>query len=82
DQYVVELKIDGLAISLQYVDGLLVTGATRGDGMVGEDITGNLRTLPSVPLRLQEPYTLTVRGEAYLPKAAFARLNEQREDAG
>ena len=81
-QYVVELKIDGLAISLQYVDGLLVTGATRGDGMVGEDITGNLRTLPSVPLRLQEPYTLTVRGEAYLPKAAFARLNEQREDAG
>ena len=80
-QYVLELKIDGLAVSLQYVDGLLVSGATRGDGSVGEDITSNLRTLPSVPLRLQQPYTLTVRGEAYMSKAAFARLNAEREEA-
>lgn len=81
-EYVLELKIDGLAVSLQYVDGLLTTGATRGDGSVGEDITSNLRTLPGVPLRLQEPYTLTVRGEAYMSKAAFARLNAERQEAG
>lgn len=81
-QYVLELKMDGLAVSLQYVDGLLTTGATRGDGAVGEDITGNLRTLPGVPLRLQEPYTLTARGEAYMSKAAFARLNAERQEAG
>ncbi|NLW17126.1 MAG: NAD-dependent DNA ligase LigA [Firmicutes bacterium] len=81
-EYVLELKIDGLAVSLQYADGVLVTGATRGDGTVGEDITNNLRTLPGVPLRLQEPYTLTVRGEAYMSKAAFARLNEERQEAG
>lgn len=81
-EYILELKIDGLAVSLQYVNGLLTTGATRGDGTVGEDITSNLRTLPGVPLRLQEPYTLTVRGEAYMSKAAFARLNAEREEAG
>lgn len=81
-EYVLELKIDGLAVSLQYADGLLTTGATRGDGSVGEDITSNLRTLPGVPLRLQEPYTLTVRGEAYMSKAAFARLNAERQEAG
>ncbi|NLY53268.1 MAG: NAD-dependent DNA ligase LigA [Firmicutes bacterium] len=80
--YVVELKFDGLAVSLQYVDGLLTTGATRGDGSVGEDITSNLRTLPTVPLRLQQPYTLTVRGEVYMPKATFARLNAERQEAG
>ncbi len=81
-QYVLELKMDGLAVSLQYVNGLLTTGATRGDGTVGEDITTNLRTSRGVPLRLQEPYTLTVRGEAYMSKAAFARLNAEREEAG
>jgi DNA ligase (NAD+) len=81
-EYVVELKIDGLAVSLEYEDGLLVTGATRGDGVTGEDITQNLRTLPEIPLRLREPRSLTVRGEAYLPKAAFVRLNEEREEAG
>jgi DNA ligase (NAD+) len=81
-EYVVELKIDGLAISLEYEDGLLVRGATRGDGTTGEDITSNLRTITSIPLRLQEPRSLTVRGEAYMPKAAFVRVNQEREAAG
>lgn len=81
-EYVVELKIDGLAVSLEYLDGVLVRGATRGDGTVGEDITTNLRTLPSVPLRLQLPLSLVARGEAYMPKASFLRLNQEREEAG
>lgn len=81
-EYVIELKIDGLAVSLEYEQGLLVRGATRGDGSTGEDITSNLRTLPEIPLRLREPRSLTVRGEVYLPKAAFLRLNEEREEAG
>lgn len=82
-EYVVELKIDGLAISLLYENGLLVRGATRGDGEVGEDISGNLRTIKSMPLRLKQPVTLLeVRGEAYMPKKEFARLNEEREEAG
>ncbi|MCL5981112.1 MAG: NAD-dependent DNA ligase LigA [Firmicutes bacterium] len=77
-EFVVELKVDGLAVSLQYEQGLLVRGATRGDGEVGEDITHNLRTIKSVPLRLREPLTLEVRGEVYLPRAAFLALNEER----
>lgn len=82
-EYIVELKIDGLAISLLYENGLLVRGATRGDGEVGEDITGNLRTIRSIPLRLKQPVRLLeVRGEAYMPKKEFARLNEEREEAG
>lgn len=81
-EYVCELKIDGLAVSLKYVDGLLVRGATRGDGEVGEDITQNIRTIRNVPLRLREPVSLEVRGEAYMPKASFARLNQLREEAG
>lgn len=82
-EYIVELKIDGLAISLLYENGLLVRGATRGDGEVGEDITGNLRTIKSIPLRLKQPVALLeVRGEAYMPKKEFARLNEEREEAG
>ena len=80
--YVVEPKIDGLAISLTYRDGLFVTGATRGDGEVGEDVTANLRTIGSLPLRLRgagpAPPVVEVRGEVYLPLAAFARLNEAR----
>ncbi|MEW6065700.1 MAG: NAD-dependent DNA ligase LigA [Bacillota bacterium] len=82
-EYVVELKIDGLAVSLWYENGLLVRGATRGDGEYGEDITANLRTVKAIPLRLKEavPF-LEVRGEAYMPKDSFARLNEAREEAG
>ena len=72
-----------MAISLLYENGLLVRGATRGDGEVGEDITGNLRTIKSIPLRLKQPVMLLeVRGEAYMPKNEFARLNEEREEAG
>jgi DNA ligase (NAD+) len=80
-RYVVEPKIDGLAISLTYRDGVFAVGATRGDGEVGEDVTANLRTIGSVPLRLRiaaPPPVVEVRGEVYLPLAAFARLNEQR----
>jgi DNA ligase (NAD+) len=82
-EYVVEPKVDGLAISLLYEDGVLVRGATRGDGEVGEDVTQNLRTIQAVPLRVDDaPPLLEVRGEAYMPRSAFARLNEQRAAAG
>lgn len=84
-RYVVEPKIDGLAISLTYRDGLFAVGATRGNGEVGEDVTANLRTIGSLPLRLRgarPPAVVEVRGEVYLPLAAFARLNEARAAAG
>ncbi len=80
--YVCELKIDGLAVSLRYEDGLFVQGATRGDGTVGEDITENLKTIQSVPLRLRENVTLEVRGEAYMPKRSFEALNQARSERG
>lgn len=80
--YIVELKIDGLAVSLEYAQGRFLRGATRGDGVTGEDITSNLRTLPEIPLRLQAERSLTVRGEVYLPKAEFLRLNQERSEAG
>ncbi|PAD15219.1 NAD-dependent DNA ligase LigA [Shouchella clausii] len=80
--YVCELKFDGLAVSLTYENGKLVRGATRGDGTIGEDITNNLRTVPAIPLRLKQPYSIEVRGEAYMPKASFERLNEAKEQAG
>jgi DNA ligase (NAD+) len=76
--YVCELKIDGLAISLTYENGVFVRGATRGDGRVGEDITENLKTIRSIPLRLKKPVTMELRGEAYMPKKSFIALNESR----
>ena len=81
-RYACELKIDGLAVSLRYENGVLIQGATRGDGEIGEDITTNIRTIHTVPLRLTEPISLEVRGEAYMPKRAFERLNQARELRG
>jgi DNA ligase (NAD+) len=80
--YVAELKIDGLAITLRYERGRFVQGATRGDGTTGEDVTANLRTIQSVPERLTEPATLDARGEVFMPKSEFARINAEREEAG
>lgn len=80
--YVCELKIDGLAISLRYENGVFVQGATRGDGSVGEDITANLKTIKAIPLRLKEPVTIEVRGEAYMPKKSFEQLNARRTENG
>lgn len=81
--YVVEYKIDGLSVSLEYENGLFVRGSTRGDGRVGEDITVNLRTIKAIPLRLTRPVpSLEVRGEVYLPAAAFAELNGRRQEEG
>ena len=81
-RYVAELKIDGLAISLRYERGRFVQGATRGDGTTGEDVTANLRTISVLPERLREPATVEVRGEVFMPKAEFARINAEREEAG
>ena len=81
--YTTEPKIDGLAITLTYEHGTLVRGATRGDGRIGEDVTQNLRTIGSVPLRIEKaPELIEVRGEVYLPIAAFKALNERRAEAG
>ena len=82
-EYAVERKIDGLSVSLEYRDSVFVRGSTRGDGFVGEDVTNNLKTIMSIPLRLNVdvPY-LEVRGEVFMSKASFARLNEEREAEG
>ncbi|MCU9614307.1 NAD-dependent DNA ligase LigA [Caldibacillus lycopersici] len=80
--YVCELKIDGLAVSLRYEDGVFIQGATRGDGTVGEDITVNLRTIRSIPLQLHQPITIEVRGEVFMPKKSFEALNKRREENG
>ncbi|MGE4123097.1 MAG: NAD-dependent DNA ligase LigA [Solirubrobacterales bacterium] len=81
--YTTEPKIDGLAVTLTYEEGVLVRGATRGDGRIGEDVTQNLKTIGSVPLRIKgAPELIEVRGEAYLPIAAFKALNERRAEAG
>lgn len=76
--YVCELKIDGLAVSLHYEDGVFVQGATRGDGTIGEEITANLKTIRSIPLRVKEPVSLEVRGEAFMPKKSFEALNKAK----
>lgn len=81
-QYVVELKIDGLSVSLLYEDGKFVRGATRGDGLIGEDVTLNLRTVKSIPLKINDNNLLEVRGEVYIPKKGFEELNERREELG
>ena len=80
--YVCELKIDGLSISLTYENGILVTGATRGDGCIGEDITENLKRVKDIPLVLPEPISITVRGECYMPRASFDRVNQVRQENG
>lgn len=81
--YVVEHKIDGLSVSLEYRDSVLVRGSTRGDGFVGEDVTNNLKTVMSIPLKLHKPVPyLEVRGEVFMAKKSFARLNEEREADG
>ena len=82
-EYVVEPKVDGLSVALEYEDGLFVRGATRGDGQVGEDVTENLRTVRSIPLKIPDaPPRLIVRGEVYMPKKVFHALNEERERRG
>lgn len=80
--YHCELKIDGLAVSLKYEEGKLVQAVTRGDGIVGENVTANVRTIRSIPLKLKEPLTLESRGEIYMPKSSFIQLNEKREEQG
>ncbi len=81
-EYVVEPKIDGLSVALEYENGVFVRGSTRGDGNVGEDVTANLRTVNSIPLRLKEDVTIEVRGEVYMPKKVFASLVEEQEQNG
>jgi len=80
--FVVEPKIDGLSVNLEYENGIFVRGATRGDGNTGEDITENLRTVRSIPLKLQKPVTITVRGEVYMSKSVFNTIVKKQEDAG
>src|SRR6185437_9317174 len=80
--YVVEPKIDGLAISLLYRDGLFVRGATRGDGTTGEDVTANLRTIKSIPLRIPETGEVEVRGEVYLTLSGFEQVNAEQAEVG
>ena len=81
-KYVVETKIDGLSVSLEYKNGEFVRGATRGNGLVGEDITENLKTIPHIPKKLKENIDITVRGEVFISKAGFDKMNEEREILG
>lgn len=81
--YTVEPKIDGLSVALEYVDGQFIRGATRGDGLIGEDVTENLKTIRSIPLTIEDaPHRLIVRGEVFMPKDVFHRLNAAREERG
>ena len=82
-EFTVEPKIDGLSVALEYENGIFVRGATRGDGIIGEDVTENLKTIPSIPMKLENaPNKLIVRGEVYIPKKNFERLNERQEREG
>lgn len=82
-EYTVEPKVDGLSVALEYVDGKFVRGATRGDGLVGEDVTENLKTIRSIPMTLEDaPHRLIVRGEVFMPKSVFEALNAKREEEG
>ncbi len=82
-EFVVEPKIDGLSVSLEYIDGVFVRGATRGDGFVGEDVTENLRTIDSIPKKIENaPHSLVVRGEVYMPTSSFIAVNENQELLG
>lgn len=80
--YIAELKIDGLSISLHYEKGKLVAGATRGDGQIGENITENLKKIKDIPSTLSQPIDITIRGEAYLPRASFQKINQERQESG
>ncbi len=82
-EYTVEPKVDGLSVALEYVDGQFVRGATRGDGLIGEDVTENLKTIRSIPMTIEDaPTRLIVRGEVFMPRASFEALNEAQEKAG
>jgi len=81
-EYISELKIDGLAMSLKYEDGKLVYGATRGNGVVGEDVTHNIRTIKSIPLFIDEKSPVEMRGEVYMPKSSLEKLNKERLEKG
>ena len=81
-EYSVEPKIDGLSVSLRYENGIFIEGATRGDGVTGENVTENLKTIYTIPLKLKEPLTLTVRGEVYMPRSVFEKINSVREAEG
>ena len=79
-KYIVETKIDGLSVSLEYKNGIFIRGATRGNGLIGEDITENLKTIKHIPQKLKEPINITVRGEVFIGKEEFEKLNQEREE--
>mgnify|MGYP002870153202 CR=1 FL=1 len=81
-EYVCELKIDGLSVSLLYENGILVRGATRGDGVVGEDITHNVKTIKVIPMKINENVSIEVRGEIYMEKETLKKINKEREEKG
>ncbi len=81
-EYTCELKIDGISISLKYENGILTQAITRGNGITGDDVTENIKTIRSIPLKLTEPINIEVRGEIFMPKKEFFRINEQREEEG
>ncbi|MBO5868363.1 MAG: NAD-dependent DNA ligase LigA, partial [Oscillospiraceae bacterium] len=82
-EFTIEAKIDGLSVALEYIDGVFVRGATRGDGNVGEDVTENLKTIRSIPMQIPNaPPRLIVRGEVFMPKKSFEKLNAEQEKAG
>lgn len=81
-EYAVELKIDGLSVALEYKEGILIRAATRGNGETGEDVTQNIKTISSVPLKLLRPVDITVRGEVFMPRSSFEKLNNEREKSG